>query len=322
MRGGVLRAEEHPVVDRVRDGRARRLAVPQVLTRRPAAAVASAAVRGEDGEADQVAGAQAGPAVHLAHPAEGDRGLSPVGAEQSAGDGGDGVGVVADAHGVVQGVLEVLAGVGPRSRCVVGDGGLSDRGPGRLQGGDREAVGGEACSSGLVSASSIHRAHWSRRSAGSRSSPPARSRRRSTTATRTASLHNTAESPASGSAWVRAAIARAAVAVASRSSRRVRPTTTVRISAPLPALRGLRPAYARPRPRSARARRRPVAAAGGAEDRAGLDPDVRGALGAPAQEARRRWRRGPRRWSGRRRWRSPRAMHAAIWVSSLNSPGA
>ena len=62
-------------------------------------------------------------------------------AEQSAGDGGDGVGVVADADGGVQGVLQVQAA---RLVGVVDDRRRSDCRRGSLQRGDRVAVGAEA----------------------------------------------------------------------------------------------------------------------------------------------------------------------------------
>ena len=105
-------------------------------------------------------------------------------------------------------------GIGPS-----GTGVRTDRGDRRLQCGDGEPVRGEAGRRprlGLVEeAGPLRRGGL----AGSRSRPARTSRRPSRTATLTASHHSTHESPASGSAWVSSATARAARASRSRSSR-------------------------------------------------------------------------------------------------------
>ena len=79
--------------------------------------------------------------MHGTPPAPGHGTGAPGRAEQPAGDGGDGVGVVADADGGVQGLLQVQTA---RLVDAVADRRRSDRRGGRLQRGDRVAVGAEA----------------------------------------------------------------------------------------------------------------------------------------------------------------------------------
>jgi hypothetical protein len=238
------RSEEHPIVVRMGDRRCGSLAVLDVATTGPSQVVRSTPPCGENGHGDEVAGPLCGPAVHDPAPSCGHRGPAPPGSQQTARDRGDCVGVVADAYGGMQRVLEVEAGIRAplgiqfRDRC------RSDRGPCPCRAVTVNPLVAKRPGAS-ESASEIQPDQESRRSEGSRSRPLATSKRASFTASRTASDQSTQESPAKGSACVSSATARALAAVRSRSARFVRPTTDVRISAPFPALRLCRDAYSR-----------------------------------------------------------------------------
>jgi hypothetical protein len=104
-------AEQHPVV--ARQGREEvGVAVPLDLgCGGPAERGGSPSPCGEDREAGEVARPQPGPAVQHPTPRERDRGGAPPCAEHHPGDRRDGVGVVADPHGLDERVLEVLGRV-------------------------------------------------------------------------------------------------------------------------------------------------------------------------------------------------------------------
>lgn len=87
-------------------------------------------------QADEVAGPHPGPAVHVSDPLAGEGVGAVARTEQSAGDGGHGVGVVTDHDGADQGGAHV-------GGTLVVDCGADDRGPGGLEGGHGEPVGGE-----------------------------------------------------------------------------------------------------------------------------------------------------------------------------------
>ncbi|GAA1243597.1 hypothetical protein GCM10009657_19310 [Oryzihumus leptocrescens] len=167
-------------------------------------------------------------------------------------------------------------------------------------------------------ASWIHVDHCPRRSSGSRSSPEIRSNRPSSTATRTASDHRTHESPANGSVWVSSARDRAVRALVSRESSRVRPTTPVRIRAPLPAVC---PFSACSRSAASRSR----CAAGPSQRPAWVSTTrvwVPTSLAPPCSHPS---NAAATSSCAAAEVRSPRAatraIHSDIWVSSLHSPG-
>ena len=152
-------------------------------------------------------GAVERPSVDRAPPLRGHGGGSPPGAEESAGDRGDGVGVVAAAHGGLERELQVLRRVAAGGGVVGRDRGAGDGRPRALQGLDHPAVLREVPTAG-----------WPRPRRAARPTPSARSGGRWSRASRTPSKvpcrtawrmprHQIAQaSPASGSKWVRALI--------------------------------------------------------------------------------------------------------------------
>ena len=120
--------------------RARHRPVVEVVDARPAVRVGPAAADGEAGHRVEVGGGERRfavdpPAVEAAAPGERDGGRPPAGAEQRAGDGGDGVGVATGTGDAPQRRGEVVAGEGVRFV-----GGRRDRRQRRLEGGDDPPV--------------------------------------------------------------------------------------------------------------------------------------------------------------------------------------